>query len=112
MRAFIAQLLGVLLFTASALAAPPRFVIDDEEYADKVTDASARLLHDGKLLSLDALRGQVHVGGFPVKSLSLSRQKLPPPDLCDRLRQSTLAVGSYYKCPDCGLRSEEHTSEL
>jgi serine protease Do len=22
--------------------------------------------------------------------------------LCDHLRQSTLAVGSYYKCPDCG----------
>ena len=96
-------LLGVLLFTASALAEPPRFVIDDEEYVDKVTDASARLLQDGKLLSLDALRGQVHVGAFPVKPLALSRQKLPPPDLCDRLRQSTLAVGSYYKCPDCGL---------
>ena len=29
-------------------------------------------------------------------------QKLAAPDLYDRLRQSTLAVGSYYKCPDCG----------
>src|ERR1017187_9659986 len=95
MRTFIVLVLGIFLFTASALAEPPRFVVDDEEYVDKVTDASARLLKDGKLKSLDSLRGQVHVAGFPIKPLALSRQKLAPPDLCDRLRQSTLAIGSY-----------------
>ena len=26
-----------------------------------------------------------------------------PPDLYERLRESTLAVGTYYKCPDCAL---------
>jgi len=95
-------LLGTVLFTAGALAQTPRFVIDDEAYDAKVTDASARLLQDGKLKSRDSLRGQAHSGSFPVKSLALFHQKLAPPDLCDRLRQSTLAVGSYYKCPDCG----------
>jgi serine protease Do len=98
----IVLLLGAMLSTAATLAQAPRFIVDDEEYVQKVTDASARLLQDGKLKSLDLLRGQVRNGGFPVKPLALSHQKLTPPDLCDRLRQSTLAVGNYYKCPDCG----------
>jgi S1-C subfamily serine protease len=40
--------------------------------------------------------------GFAVKPMPFFHQKLAAPDLCDRLRQSTLAVGSFYKCPDCG----------
>ena len=40
--------------------------------------------------------------GLPPQAHSRAREKLAAPDLCDRLRQSTLAVGSYYKCPDCG----------
>jgi hypothetical protein len=98
----IGLVLGVVLFASGALAETPRFVIDDEVYVEKVTDASAQLLRDGKLKSLDSLRSQVRAEGFPVKPTSLYRQKLDVPDLCDRLRQSTLAVGSYFKCPDCG----------
>ena len=98
----IVLLLGLCLCASSALAQSPRFVVDDEEYVEKVTDASAKLLQHGKLKSLDSLRGQVRLGSFPVKPLPLAREKLAAPDLCDRLRKSTLAVGSYYKCPDCG----------
>ena len=98
----IVLVLGAVLFAVGALAQSPRLVIDDEEYVEKVTDTSAKLLQNGKLKSLDSLRGKVRTGAFPVKSLALSHQKLAPPDLCDRLRQSTLAVGNYYKCPDCG----------
>jgi serine protease Do len=102
MRRFAVLVLGTILITAGAMADTPRFVIDDEEYVGKVTDASARLLADGKLKSLASLRSQVRAGGLPLKPVPVSREKLAPPDLCDRLRQSTLAVGSYYKCPDCG----------
>jgi S1-C subfamily serine protease len=98
----ITLVLGVFLLAVAALADSPRIVIDDEEYVEKVTEASARLLQDGKLKSLDSLRGQVRSGGFPVKPVPLAHQKLEAPELCDRLRQSTLAIGSYYKCPDCG----------
>jgi serine protease Do len=97
----IVVVLGAVLFASGALAETPRFVIDDEEYVDKVTEASARLLQDGKLKSLDSLRGQVRAEGFSLKPTPLFRQRLAAPDLCDRLRQSTLAVGSFYKCPDC-----------
>lgn len=102
MRRFTVLVLGALLITAGAVAQTPRFVIDDEEYADKVTDASAKLLQEGKLKSLDSLRGEVRNQCFGVKPVPLFHQKLTAPELCDRLRQSTMAVGSYYKCPDCG----------
>ncbi len=102
MRLFAVLFLAAILFTAGALAETPRFVVDDDEYAEKVTEASTRLLQEGKLKSLDSLRGQVGEAGFPLKPIPLFHQKLVAPDLCDRLRQSTLAVGSFYKCPDCG----------
>jgi S1-C subfamily serine protease len=101
MRTFAVLFLTTILLTTGARAGAPRFVIDDEEYVEKVTEASAKLLQAGKLKSLATLRGEVRDEGFAVKPAPLSHQKLSAPDLCDRLRQSTLAVGSYYKCPDC-----------
>src|ERR1035438_1238498 len=101
MRTLTIIVLGVFAFSAGALAQTPRFVIDDEEYIAKVTDASTKLLKDGKLKSLASLGSQVRAGCLPLKPVPVSREKLAPTDLCDRLRQSTLAVGSYYKCTHC-----------
>jgi len=98
----ILLVVGLVLFSTGAAAAPARFVIDDEAYVEKVTEASARLLQDGKLKSFDLLRGEIRTAGFPITLIPLAHQKLEAPELYDRLRQSTLAVGSYYKCPDCG----------
>jgi serine protease Do len=91
----------VVLLAAMTLAASPRFVIDDDEYADKVIEASGKLLAAGKLVSTDTLREKIETRGRPLKLAAPGHQKLDPPDLCDRLRESTVAVGSYYKCPDC-----------
>lgn len=101
MRTFAVLVLSTILVTAGPLAAEPRFVIDDEQYVDKVAAAGARLLQEGKLISGDLLRQQVRDGSAHFQGLPLSRQKLTAPDLCDRLRHSTLAIGSFYKCPDC-----------
>jgi len=69
----IIVVLGTVLFASGALAETPRFVIDGEEaYVKKVTDASLRLLQDGKLKSLDSLRGYVQAEGFPLKPIPLS----------------------------------------
>lgn len=92
---------GLALLSAGALAETPRPVVDDEEYVDKVTKACARLLREGRLKSDDALRKQVRNGGASIRRPPRSRHKLAAPDLCDRLRQSTLAVGNYYRCPEC-----------
>lgn len=101
MRYYITLTFGLLLIAASAFAAAPRFVIDDDAYVAKVTEASAKLLREGKLKSQDFLRGQVRNGGFQVKLTPAFHHKLTTPDVFDRLRQSTLAVGNFYKCPDC-----------
>jgi serine protease Do len=101
MRTFAVLILTASLLSTGARAGAPRLVIDDEEYVEKVTAASAKLLQAGKLKSLNTLRGEVRDEGFALKPAPLSHQKLSAPDLCDHLRQSTLAVGSYYRCPDC-----------
>ncbi len=102
MRPFAVILLTTVLFAADARPGAPRFVIDDDEYVDKITETSAKLLQAGKLKSLDSLRAEVRNCSLPLKLAPESHERLTPPDLCDRLRQSTLAIGSYYKCPDCG----------
>jgi len=94
--ALVSVVLGSALF-----AEPARFVIDDDAYLDRITNASAKLLHDGKLLSIEAVRRQAQPSCFQLKLPAPGRQKMEPPALYDRLRESTLTVGSYYKCPDC-----------
>ena len=102
MRTLTALIASGLLVALAAPGQPKRFVIDDDEYLNKITGAGAKLLQQGKLKSLDSLRAQVRTKGCAVKLPPISQEKLAPADLCDRLRESTLAVGSYYKCPDCG----------
>jgi S1-C subfamily serine protease len=97
----------VLLFSLTLLAMvaqaqSPRFVIDDDEYADNVVRSSKKLLEGHKLVATEALRREVRLKGCAVKLAPCAHQKLSPPELYERLRESTLAVGSFYKCPDCG----------
>ena len=91
-----------LAFVSMAMAGTGQFVVDDDGYVEKVTESCKRLLHQGKLRSQEALRAQVHTHGNALALAPISHQTLSAPDICDRLRESTLAVGSYYKCPDCG----------
>jgi len=101
MYRFNAVLIVMLLLGTGARAQAPRFVIDDDQYVDRVANACAQLLRKGKLKSVAALRGQVRPRSFPVKFAPPSHRQLATPDLYEHLRQSTLTVGSYYKCPDC-----------
>jgi S1-C subfamily serine protease len=94
-------LVGLLLLGATAWAQAPRFVIDDDQYVDKVANGSAQLLRKGKLKTVEALRRQIQPKSFPAKFAPPSHKPLAAPELYEHLRQSTLAVGSYYKCPDC-----------
>jgi S1-C subfamily serine protease len=88
--------------TVRLQAQPARFVIDDDTYSDKIVQTAQKLVKEHQLLSLDTLRRQVHTKGIPLNLLPPAHEKLEPPDLYDRLRQSTFAVGTFYKCPDCG----------
>ena len=95
-------LLGVLLVAGPGRAGLPRLIIDDDEYVAQVAKACGKLKADQKLLAAGVLRAQVRAQGFALKPVPPSKRKLEGPDLCDLLRESTLAVGTYYKCPDCG----------
>jgi hypothetical protein len=92
----------MLLIGAGAYAQTQRYVIDDDHYVDKVASACAKLLRQGKLKSIKTLRRQIHTKSFALELVPQSRAHLSAPDLYDRLIKSTLSVGSYYKCPDCG----------
>jgi hypothetical protein len=97
-----ALLAAMLLVSLSAIAQAPRFVIDDDQYVDRIADDCAKLLREGKLKSVEVLRREVHTKSFPARLAAASHHQLDAPDLYERLRRSTLTVGSYYKCPDCG----------
>jgi hypothetical protein len=95
----------IIVLVAWTIALPgqtSRFIIDDDSFSDQVVRGGKKLLLEHKLLSLDSLRAQVRAKGFPLKLLPAAHEKLDPPELCERLRESTLAVGTLYKCPDCG----------
>ncbi|HZR16979.1 MAG TPA: serine protease [Verrucomicrobiae bacterium] len=94
--------LFLVLWASSLGAAQARFIVNDEAYSDKVSRAGERLIHEHKVLSLEILRQQVTTRAAPVELLPASHEKLEPTELYDRLLQSTLAVGTVYKCPDCG----------
>ena len=98
------KLILLILLTEISLGLPAqtaRFVIDDDAYEAKVVHAGERLLREHRLVSLESLRRQVRTKAFPLKPVPVCREKLDPPDLCERLRESTMAVGTLYKCRDC-----------
>lgn len=91
----------VLLIAGSAGAGTARFVIDDEAYVERVTQAGSKLVRQHKLVSFATLSQQPRPSTVALNPLPPAQQKIAPPDLYERLRQSTLAVGSLYRCPDC-----------
>ncbi len=90
------------VWSATAREPVRRFVVDDDEYLDKVAENSGKLLQAGKLKTVRWFRNHLHTRGMRIKLAEPSRQRFSAPDLCDRLRESTYAVGAFYKCPDCG----------
>ena len=102
MRRILFILLGLCLAASAGRAGSPRSIIDDDEYVGMVARASAKLKADQKLVAQPVLQAQLQTKGTALKPVPVSKHKLEGPDLCDRLRESTLAVGTYYKCPDCG----------
>jgi hypothetical protein len=102
MSRFIIFWLFLVTLGRASQSGLPRFVINDDTFTDQITRAGERLLREHKLLPLESLREQVHTKGTALRLATVSSEKLENPDLYDRLRASTLAVGTFYKCPECG----------
>lgn len=90
-----------LTLVVAAYAASPRFIVDDEAYLDTVCAKALQLKQAGKLVAVETLQRQLNRRFAAVPAVPVASQKLVPPDLYDRLRQSTLAVGDYYLCDTC-----------
>lgn len=99
-RAF---LLALALFIATPLARAesPRFVVDDEAFLDQVCAAALKLKDAGRLVPLETLQCQLNRQFTAVRPAPEAEQKFSPPDLYERLLQSTLAVGDFYQCDAC-----------
>jgi hypothetical protein len=91
----------VLLVTARTWAGSSRFVIDDDAYLARITNACLDLHRAGKLRLLETLREQVSLKSFLCKLAPASVDKLEPTDLYERVRQGTVTVGTFYKCAQC-----------
>lgn len=84
-----------------ARAEAPRFVVDDEAFLDRVCAGALKLKEAGKLVPLETLQCQLNRQFASVHPAPEARQKYSPPDLYERLLQSTLAVGDFYQCDSC-----------
>ena len=94
---------ALALFIAAPLtrAESPRFVVDDEAFLDKVCAEAFKLKAAGKLVPLETLQCQLNRQFTAVRPAPEAEQKFSPPDLYERLLQSTLAVGDFYQCDAC-----------
>ena len=99
---FIPLILVFALFSPLlAHAESPRFVVDDEAFLDQVCNAAFKLKQAGKLVPLETLQCQLNRQFTTAHAAPEAKQKFPPPDLYERLLQSTLAIGDFYQCDAC-----------
>jgi S1-C subfamily serine protease len=97
----ISSLLVGLVLALGAAAQPARFVVDDQDFLDQVAAGARELQQAGKLVPVEKLQCEANRRFFNVPHAPLEPKKLEPPDLYDRLRESTLAVGDFYLCSSC-----------
>jgi hypothetical protein len=92
---------GVAFCVLTARAEPRRFIVDDEAFLDKVCAEALKLKAAGQLVPLETLQCQLNRQFTAVRPAPEAGKKFTPPDLYERLLQSTLAVGDFYQCDDC-----------
>lgn len=79
-----------------------RFVVDDEAFEDAVITAAMKLKKSAQLLRAEKIREQLQSPrAAALKFAPPATEKLSSPDLYERVRQSTLAIGAIYQCTNC-----------
>ena len=91
----------VILFLAGNLRSEPdsRFIVDDEAYEKASGKEVGQLLKEGKLADYSTLATHVPVLRGGITPAPVATNPLAPPDLAERLRHSTVAVGLRYEEP-------------
>ena len=91
----------LLLLKFTALGADDRFVVDDDAFVEKATAAAKALHKDGKLVSFAKLRAHLDRAHCELQLPAPRTEKLPPREIHRLVRNSTVAVASFYKCAKC-----------
>ena len=91
----------LLLLKFAAAAAADRFVVDDDAFVEKAIGA-AKALHDaGKLVSFEKLRAHLDRATCELQMPAPRTEKITPREIYRLMRNSTVAVASFYKCAKC-----------
>ena len=94
----VSAILCLALFSVALGKEPARrFVVDEQELSAATLAAAAKLRSDGKLMTPEKLKSQLDRRNFKLDLGAPRHDKISPPDLCDRLRQSTFSVGLLYR---------------
>jgi serine protease Do len=101
----ISRILIVLLLAFPAFAqevtpsADDRFVVDDEAFERQADQAAEQLAKEGKLVSYTAVAKNSPATHPETSVVPVSDKALPPTQLAELLRKSTVAVGLRYQDP-------------
>lgn len=91
----------LVLLKVAAIGAGDRFVVDDDAFVEKATAAAKALHKAGKLVSFEKLRAQLDRATCEVQLPAPRTEKLPAREIHRLVRQSTVAVSTFYKCVEC-----------
>ena len=89
-----------VLFSA-ALLADERLVVDDEAFEEQAIAAAAALHDKGKLVPLAKLRTQLDRAHCELTLPAPRKERLQPPEVYRLIRNSTVAVATFYHCTKC-----------
>ncbi len=98
-------LFALLLLAAGVFAqgqAPSgdsRYIVEDENFEKAAGQAVERLAKDGKLINFSEIAKKAPKMRPGISMPSVSTNQLPPPELADALRHSTVALGLRYQEP-------------
>ena len=82
-----------------------RYIVEDENFEKAAGQAVGRLVKEGKLFNFSEIDKKIPKTRPGICVAAVSRRQLPPPDLAEALRHSTVALGLRYQEPKSRRRS-------
>jgi len=91
----------LIVLLPATLFADDRLVVDDETFVQNATTAATTLHEKGKLVSLTKLRAQLNHAHCELTLPVPRKDRLRPPEVYRLVRNSIVAVATFYHCTKC-----------
>ena len=91
----------LVVLLSAALSAEDRLVVDDEAFEQQAITAATALHDQGKLVPLRKLRAQLQRAHCELALPEPRKDRLRPPEIYRLVRNSTVAVATFYHCTKC-----------